>query len=171
MEDLSTMGKISVAILFGGRSVEHGVSVNSARNIAQYIDRKKFNIVPIGITQQGVWYLTKEVNKDIQKGKPLKVSLDPSRPHLLVGTKKLKFDIAFPVLHGTDGEDGSIQGLLKSLSIPIVGTSVLGSALAMNKIVAKKLLQQAGIPVTAFTTSLGSDKTQPVYEDLVKQLG
>jgi len=165
------MGKISVAILFGGRSVEHGVSVNSARNIAQYIDRKKFNIVPIGITQQGVWYLTKEVNKDIQKGKPLKVSLDPSRPHLLVGTKKLKFDIAFPVLHGTDGEDGSIQGLLKSLSIPIVGTSVLGSALAMNKIVAKKLLQQAGIPVTAFTTSLVSDKTQPVYEDLVKQLG
>ena len=74
------MGKIKVAILYGGRSVEHGVSVNSAKNIFEFIDRKKFTPVPIGITQKGKWYLTKSVSKNIQKGKPLSVHLDPKNP-------------------------------------------------------------------------------------------
>ncbi len=82
------MGKINVAILYGGRSVEHGVSVNSAKNIFEFIDRKKFNPIPIGITQKGKWYHTKTVSKSIQKGKPLSIQLDPKQPILKSGAQK-----------------------------------------------------------------------------------
>ncbi len=165
------MKKITVAILYGGRSVEHGVSINSARNIAEYIDRRLFSVVPIGITQQGAWHLTKTVTKDIRKGKPLTTNLDPQKRWLLDGAKKIKFDIVFPVLHGTDGEDGSIQGFFKSLTVPLVGTGVLGSALSMNKIVAKRLLKEAGIPVTSFIPLCFSDRVKPTFEDIQKVMG
>ena len=164
------MKKTRIAVLYGGRSVEHGVSVNSARNIVEYIDRKKFEVVPIGITQQGKWYLTSTVNKDIRKGKPLTANLDPAVVCLFSGTKKIKFDMVFPVLHGTDGEDGSIQGFFKSMSMPIVGTSVLGSALSMNKIVAKRLLKEAGIPVTSFIPIHYTDP-RPSFEEISQTLG
>ena len=144
------MGVLKVAILYGGRSVEHGVSINSARNIVEYIDRKLFTPVPIGITQGGQWFQTRSVNKSIAQGKPLSLQLNPKQPYLMSGRGKILVDIAFPLLHGTDGEDGSIQGLLKSLDLPVVGTGVLGSALSMNKIVAKRLLREAGIPVADF---------------------
>lgn len=165
------MKKVTVAILYGGRSVEHGVSVNSARNIAEYIDRSRYTPIPIGITQQGVWYLTKEVTRSIRSGKRLTVNLDPQHPWLYDGRKKIKFDIVFPVLHGTDGEDGSIQGFLKSLSIPIVGTGVLGSALSMNKIVSKRLLREAGLPVTDFIPLHIHDAQKPTFEEVGKKLG
>ena len=138
------MSKIKVVILYGGRSVEHGVSVNSAKNIFQFIDRKKFNPIPVGVTQSGKWYLTEGVDKNIKKGKPLSIALDPKSPTLVAGTKKIRADVVFTVLHGTDGEDGSIQGMLKCLDLPVVGTGVLGSSLSMNKIIAKRLLRDAG---------------------------
>ena len=144
------MSNIKVAILYGGRSVEHGVSVNSGKNIFEFIDRKKFTPIPIGISQKGKWYLTRVVNKNIQKGKPLSIQLDPKQPMLKSGALKILADVVFPVLHGTDGEDGSIQGLLKALDLPVVGTGVLGSALSMNKIVAKRLMKEAGLPVADF---------------------
>lgn len=164
------MKKTKVAILYGGRSVEHGVSINSARNIAEYIDKEKFSIVPVGITQQGVWYLTDEVSRNIRAGKRLVVNLDPQHPWLSDGKRRIKFDVVFPVLHGTDGEDGSIQGFLKSLSVPIVGTGVLGSALSMNKIVAKRLLREAGIPVADFIP-LHFRSPRPTFEEIRKRLG
>lgn len=165
------MKKTKVALLYGGRSVEHGVSVNSARNIAEYIDKEKYSIVPIGITQQGVWYLTESVARNIRGGKRLVANLDPKHPWLSDGKRRIKFDIVFPVLHGTDGEDGSIQGFLKSLSVPIVGTGVLGSALSMNKIVAKRLLREAGLPVAEFIP-IQYDMTQkPTFEEVRKKLG
>lgn len=165
------MKKIKVAILYGGRSVEHGVSVNSARNIAEYIDKSAFSVVPIGITQQGTWHLTETVTRNIRAGRRLTINLDPQHPWLSDGKRRIKFDLVFPVLHGTDGEDGSIQGFMKSLSVPLVGTGVLGSALSMNKIIAKRLLREAGIPVTDFIPLHYSQGTKPTFDDIRKKLG
>src|SRR4051812_5426946 len=165
------MGKTKVAILYGGRSVEHGVSVNSARNIFEFMDRKKFIPIPIGITQKGKWHLTKDVTKNMNKGKALSLELDPGKPFLRAGSTKVLADVVFPVLHGTDGEDGSIQGLLKALDLPVVGTGVLGSSLSMNKIVAKRLLREAGIPVTDFIPLGFYDKSRPSFEAIKSKLG
>ncbi|HWA32828.1 MAG TPA: D-alanine--D-alanine ligase family protein [Cyclobacteriaceae bacterium] len=165
------MAKTKVAILYGGRSVEHGVSVNSARNIFEFIDRKKFTPIPIGITQKGKWHLTKDVSRNIQKGKGLSLELDPRKPVLKAGSTRVVADVVFPVLHGTDGEDGSIQGLLKALDLPLVGTGVLGSSLSMNKIVAKRLLREAGIPVTDFIPLGFHDKARPAFEAIKSKLG
>ncbi|MBL7850698.1 MAG: D-alanine--D-alanine ligase [Cyclobacteriaceae bacterium] len=164
------MKKTKVALLYGGRSVEHGVSVNSARNIAEFIDKSRFVIIPIGITQQGVWYLTETVTRNIRGGKRLQANLDPQHPWLTDGSRRIKFDIAFPVLHGTDGEDGSIQGFFKSLSVPLVGTGVLGSALSMNKIVAKRLLRESGLPVADFVP-LHFHDARPSYDEVKAKLG
>lgn len=165
------MGKIKVAILYGGRSVEHGVSVNSARNIFEFIDRKRFTPVAIGITQKGKWHLTPTVSKDMQKGKALSVQLDAQKPSFVAGTRRISADVVFPVLHGTDGEDGSVQGLLKALDIPVVGTGVLGSALSMNKIVAKRLLREAGLPVADFIPYGYQSKPVPTFEAIKSKLG
>src|SRR5690348_2903371 len=113
--------KIKVAILYGGRSVEHGVSVNSARNIFEHLDKNTYEAVPIGISTSGQWFLTNEVSKDVSQGKALGLLLDPTNPGfiLLSSGDRFKADIVFPVLHGTDGEDGSIQGLIKAMDIPM----------------------------------------------------
>ncbi len=165
------MSNIKVAILYGGRSVEHGVSVNSARNIFEFIDRKKFTPIPIGISQSGKWYITKTVNKTIHKGKPLSIQLDPKQPMLKSGATKILADVVFPVLHGTDGEDGSIQGLLKALDLPVVGTGVLGSAVSMNKIVAKHLMKEAGLPVADFIPVGFYENNRPTFEEIKTKLG
>ncbi len=145
------MEKKRIAILYGGRSVEHGVSINSARNIAKFIDQQSFEPFYIGITQEGTWYLTPDVDKNISTGELLTLVLDAQNPHFRTASgRTLKADVAFPVLHGTDGEDGSIQGLFKAMDIPLVGTGVLGSALSMSKLVSKKILKEAGLPVADF---------------------
>lgn len=164
--------KRKVVILYGGRSVEHGVSVNSARNIFEFIDRRKFVPVPVGISRKGKWFLTKSVDKKIEQGEPLTLSLDPSKPFLITREgKKIRPDIIFPVLHGTDGEDGSVQGLIRVLDLPMVGTGVLGSALSMNKIVAKRLLSDAGLPVSDFLTFRFDEKDRISFSAISKKLG
>jgi D-alanine-D-alanine ligase len=165
--------KKRIAILYGGRSVEHGVSVNSARNIFQFIDKKQFQPIAIGISKSGKWYLTDGVSKEIEKGKPLALILDPGNPSFLIPKdgKKMKVDIIFPVLHGTDGEDGSIQGLVKAMDLPLVGTGVLGSAVSMNKIVAKRLLKDAGLPVSDFMTFRFDQKDKIKFSAISKELG
>jgi D-alanine-D-alanine ligase len=162
-----------VAILYGGRSVEHGVSVNSAKNIFEYIDKEKFEPLAIGINTKGKWFLTKGIDKDMDQGQPLGLILDPEKPGfiLLASGDRLKVDIVFPVLHGTDGEDGSIQGMIKALSLPMVGTGVLGSAVSMNKIVAKKLLHEAGIPVTKFVAFHFNERKKITFEGVRKKVG
>lgn len=165
--------KKKVAILYGGRSVEHAVSVNSARNIFEYIDKKKFTPVPVGISKNGQWFLTDGVNKNIEKGKPLTLQLNPSSPAFILARegRKIKADVVFPVLHGTDGEDGSIQGLMKAMDLPLVGTGVLGSAVSMNKIVAKRLLSNAGLPVSEFMTFRFDQKDKISFSAIEKKLG
>ena len=165
--------KKKVVILFGGRSVEHGVSVNSARNIFENINKDRFEPLPIGITKTGQWYLTSGVTKDISQGKALGLILDAQSPGFILVSSgdRIKADIIFPVLHGTDGEDGSIQGLIKAMDIPMVGTGVLGSSVSMNKIIAKRLLMDAGLPVTNFVSFHYSDRDKIDYKTIKKNLG
>jgi D-alanine-D-alanine ligase len=165
--------KKKVAILFGGRSVEHGVSVNSARNIFDHIDKERFEPLPIGITKAGQWYLTPSVTKNINQGKALGLILDAQSPGftLVSSGDRIKADILFPVLHGTDGEDGSIQGLIKAMDIPMVGTGVLGSSVSMNKIIAKRLLKDAGLPVTNFMSFHYTERDRIDYKAIKKALG
>lgn len=165
--------KKTVAILYGGRSVEHGVSVNSARNIYEFLDKNKFEVLPIGISKGGQWFLTIGVQKEIEGGKALGLILDPHSPGfiLLSSGDRIKVDIVFPVLHGTDGEDGSIQGMIKAIGIPMVGTGVLGSAISMNKIISKRLLMDAGIPVVRFLAFDYADKDSISFEDIANTLG
>ncbi len=166
------MSKLKVGILYGGRSVEHGVSINSAKNIAEYIDKERFEIYLIGITTTGIWYRTTSVTKDIVSGQPLKMELNGQQPTFETASGgQFQLDIAFPVLHGTDGEDGSIQGLLKAMGIAMVGTGVLGSAMAMSKLVAKQVMAQAGLPVTKFLQFTFDQKDAIDFESVKNQIG
>lgn len=164
--------KKKIAILYGGRSVEHEVSVNSAKNIFEFIDKNVFEVVPIGISKKGKWYLTKGVSKEIEKGNALGVELDTAKPGLIVlGTEeRFSLDVVFPVLHGTDGEDGSIQGMLKALDLPMVGTGVLGSSLSMNKVVAKRVLEAAKLPVAKYMAFHFSDREKIKFAEVKKKL-
>ena len=165
--------KKKVTILYGGRSVEHGVSVNSARNIFEYINKDRFEPLPIGITKSGQWFLTSGVTRDIGQGKALALILDAQSPGFILVSSgdRIKADIVFPVLHGTDGEDGSIQGLLKAMDMPMVGTGVLGSSISMNKIIAKRLLKDAGLPVTSFVSFHHSEREKIDFKAIKKTLG
>ncbi|MCX8491840.1 MAG: D-alanine--D-alanine ligase [Cyclobacteriaceae bacterium] len=166
------MSKTRIAILYGGKSVEHGVSINSARNISQYIDKQRFESFLIGISTNGTWYLTETVHKEIETGEELSLRLNPSTPtfHTKSG-KTISVDIIFPVLHGTDGEDGSIQGLIKAIDLPMIGTGVLGSAMSMSKLVTKRLLKEAGIPVADFIAVNYSEKGTLLFEKIQERLG
>lgn len=164
--------KIQLAILYGGRSVEHGVSINSARNIYEYIDKERFEPIAIGISQSGSWHLTKGITKNIETGETLLLPLVPGAGKLQTSTgKHIKIDIFFPVLHGTDGEDGSIQGMIKAMDLPMVGSGVLGSALSMNKLIAKRLMQQAGIPVAPFLFTYYQTRNTVSFDQIVATLG
>jgi D-alanine-D-alanine ligase len=165
------MGKIQVGILYGGRSVEHGVSINSARNIAEYMDRNKFEPHLFGIDPTGKWVRTKDVSKDFSSGTPVELTLNPKSPDFKFNGSQASLDVVFPLLHGTDGEDGSVQGLLQAMSLPCVGSGVLGSALSMNKIVAKQLMQSAGLPIGKFLYFNKLDRNKIAFSDISKQLG
>jgi D-alanine-D-alanine ligase len=148
------MGKRkTVAILFGGKSVEHKISLRSAKNIYDNIDKDNFNIVLIGISQDGQWYYLEDYTFNIEEGEPIALKLT-QRGDIFYTWKDGKsignIDIFFPVLHGNDGEDGSVQGLLRTLNIPLVGTGVLGSAVVFDKVCSKRLLTDAGIPNAKF---------------------
>lgn len=166
------MSKTRVLLLYGGRSVEHGVSVNSARNIFEFIDKSEFEPVPVGITAAGAWFHTATVTRDIGSGRPLLLRLNPSDPCLLDAEGgQIYADIVFPVLHGTDGEDGSIQGLIRALGLPQVGTGVLGSAVGMNKVVAKQLWREAGLPVGRFISFRYEERETIRFAELRQKLG
>lgn len=169
------MAKIRVGIVFGGRSAEHEVALQSAKSIIAAIDKTKYDLVLIGIDKQGRWYLNdashyllhEESPKLIQLARsPDELALVPgeSAGQLISRANEISIgdiDVVFPVLHGTYGEDGTIQGLLKLANIPFVGASVLGSAVGMDKDVAKRLLRDAGIPVARFLTIASPAEAEP----------
>lgn len=160
-----------IAILFGGKSVEHEVSVRSAQNVATYIDKSLFEPVLIGITKSGDWFLCDEVSAEMHAGTPLSIELKGTKAAFIADGKRIFVDVVFPVLHGTDGEDGSVQGLFKSLGLPVVGSSVLGSAVAMDKILSKKLLEHAGVPVVPYEHFTKAEKDNISFDAIVDSLG
>ncbi len=163
----------NVGILFGGKSVEHHISILSATNVVAALDRERFHPLLIGIDKDGKWYLCDEVSEGISSGTPLSICLDATAPYFKPEDGKAAFllDIVFPVLHGTDGEDGSIQGLLQTMGLPYVGSDVAGSAMAMDKTITKKLLQASGIPVCPFLTFHIRNREIIDFEKVKKSLG
>ena len=155
--------KLKIGVIFGGKSTEHEVSLQSARNVINLLDKTKYDIVPIGINKKGKWMLQNRANYLLNENNPKLIGLNKSNKEIVLSAENFgaltdissgqsyeKIDVAFPVLHGPFGEDGSIQGLLKIAGIPFVGASILGSAVGMDKDVMKRLLRDAGIPIAKF---------------------
>ena len=170
--------KLRVGVLFGGRSGEHEVSLLSAASILKAIDRKKFDVVPIGITKEGRWLAAADatgllegdhsaVARRLRAGDPEATLgaklLHEGIPTLLApvpgpqGPEGKAIDVVFPVLHGTFGEDGTIQGLFELAGIAYVGSGVLGSSAGMDKDVMKSLFAHAGLPIVKHVTILRSE--------------
>jgi D-alanine-D-alanine ligase len=164
-----------VAVMYGGRSAEHEISLLSARFVVEMLDRRRYEPVLVGIDRHGRWRLQSEATLLSQPRDPREVALDPtgalvrleahpSGAHVpgssAVGRGRLVFDdgesleidAVFPVLHGPHGEDGCIQGLFALADVPFVGAGVLGSAVGMDKDVMKRLLREAGLPIVAHRT-------------------
>ncbi|HEX2664963.1 MAG TPA: D-alanine--D-alanine ligase family protein [Candidatus Acidoferrum sp.] len=146
--------RLRVGILFGGRSGEHEVSLASAASVMRSLDAEKYEAVPIGITKEGHWLVGSAAQKMLPEvlkgGQRVMMTADPTDAALIPLDRSgggQRIDVVFPVMHGTYGEDGTIQGLLDLAGVPFVGAGVLGSAIGMDKDVSKRLLQVAKIPV------------------------
>jgi len=156
--------KVKVGVVFGGRSAEHEVSLQSAKNVLEALDTTKYEPVLIGIDRQGRWYRQGDARQLFDASRPLpnlevvgstEVALvargqDSSLLDLSGTGESDALDVVFPVLHGPYGEDGSVQGLCKLANLPCVGAGILGSAVGMDKDVMKRLLRDAGIPIPRF---------------------
>ncbi len=186
-----TSKKLRVGVLFGGRSGEHEVSLLSAASVMQAIDRTKYDVVPIGITKQGMWLTDSHAEQLIKgefvagsrknlragdpaatsaaavlaKGEAVLVPPMPSTDSLVPfetprtngGPRPISVDVIFPVLHGTFGEDGTLQGLLELADIAYVGSGVLGSAAGMDKDIMKRLFCDSRLPLVKHVTVLRSE--------------
>jgi D-alanine-D-alanine ligase len=152
--------RLRVGVVYGGRSGEHEVSLRSAAAIIAGLDRERYEVVPIAITKEGRWLsgpdtlrLLEVAQRDLssapEHGQAVTIAPDPTRRELIpLGSgSALPLDVVFPVLHGTYGEDGTIQGLLELAGLPYVGAGVLASAVGMDKAAMKSIFRDAGIPV------------------------
>ena len=159
--EVINLQKKKLAILFGGRSAEHEVSVDSANNIFRAVDTDQYEIVIIGINHKGEWYLYNEegleklVDPDDKRDYFEELAVIPGKNNQqFYNLQKNEFletiDVVFPVLHGPYGEDGTIQGFLKNIDVPFVGADVLASAVAMDKVVVKKLLRNNNINIADY---------------------
>lgn len=148
-----SLGRRRVGILHGGRSVEHEISVLSAKSVVDALDRARFEPILIGIDHDGVWRRQTEEGLRKAATNASDARIESSLPVVAFSSlAELGLDVVFPVLHGPGGEDGTMQGLLEQLDLPYVGSGVLGSAAAMDKDVTKRLLRDAGIAVARFVT-------------------
>jgi D-alanine-D-alanine ligase len=177
--------KIRVGILFGGKSAEHEVSLQSAKSIVEAIDREKYEVVLIAVDKKGQWHLADASGFLLNANNPKLIKLNTVSDDLaLVPGKKAEqlisltrqnftapVDVVFPVLHGPFGEDGTVQGLLKLANVPFVGPSILGSAVSMDKDVAKRLLRDAGIPIARFLVFDRSSLNKTDFNEVKNQLG
>ena len=161
------MDKLRVGIIFGGRSEEHHISVKSAQEIAKSLDLGKYEPFWIGITESGAWRLCGGPSGDWEQGgsRPAVLSPDPSVHGLLVledgKYETIGLDVAVPVLHGKQGEDGAMQGLLELSGIPYVGCDIQSSALCMDKSLAYTVVRSAGIATPDFWTVTANEKVDP----------
>lgn len=180
------MQKLKVGLLFGGRSGEHEVSLASASSVYNALDKSKYDVTLIGIDQNGRWLLPEQSLMLANSAKPMNMKLGAvegavtlipyksqnqivAATHSNAPTSLQKLDVVLPILHGTYGEDGTVQGLLQMADIAYVGSGVLGSAVGMDKDVARRLLKEAGIPVVPTSCFRKSDfKAKP--KEMVEQI-
>jgi len=176
MTDAGNGSRLRVAVLFGGRSAEHDVSIMSATNAVRALDPEKYDVLPVFVTRDGVWLLSRLEGGDLARpqhgtrlcllpgGRGRMVALDGD------GARELPaVDILFPVLHGPHGEDGSVQGLAEVAGVPLAGCGILGSATAIDKDIAKRLLNEAGLPTAPAVVI--HPRAVPRFADLQRQLG
>ena len=166
--------RIRLGVLFGGRSGEHEISLISAASVLKALDPRKYEVIPIGITREGQWRLGESPKQlaaapeqllasVLREGDLVTAGADPNGPSLVPMTSSRlpagdhRLDVVFPVLHGTFGEDGTIQGLLELAQVPCVGAGVLASAAGMDKDVMKRLFRDSGLPVVDWVLVLRSD--------------
>ena len=175
--------RLRVGILFGGKSAEHEISLLSAKNVVDALDRSKYEPVLIGIDKSGRWVTSESSKFLLNHTDPKRIALNqaentgvalvPQSEGKLTGLEAagldLQVDVVFPILHGPLGEDGAVQGLLKLANVPFVGAGVLGSAVGMDKDVMKRLLRDAGLPVPKFLV-FGRGR-KPDYATVTKALG
>jgi D-alanine-D-alanine ligase len=170
--------RLRIALLFGGRSAEHDVSLLSAGNIFRALNPDRYDVVPIGVTRTGSWVLCESVGEALPKQVPTEgplVTLLPGGGGRFViasdhHTEPAPVDVIFPVLHGPFGEDGSVQGFAELAGVPFVGPSIFASAAAMDKDAAKRLMRDAGLPVARFRTVMSTD-SPPTFAALSEELG
>ncbi len=182
------MKKLRVAVLYGGRSGEHEVSLQSAASVINYLDRDRFEIVPVAIDKQGRWLLNDISLLEGKKSLPVfknapKVVLPPNPAetdggsaliHLGESGEARGIDVVFPVMHGPLCEDGTIQGLLELADLPYVGCGVLASAIAMDKDMAKRIARDAGIPIVPYVSlqhEVWKKEKEQSAESIAAQLG
>jgi len=177
--------KIRVGILFGGKSGEHEVSLQSAKNVFEAIDKEKYDVVLIGINKKGQWSLLDASQFLLDADDPKKIKLRDSTDQINLvpgnsderlfnptGSRSVgPIDVIFPILHGPFGEDGTVQGLLKLANLPFVGAGVLGSAVGMDKDVMKRLLREAQIPIARFLVYNRQAESEMSFESIRDQLG
>ncbi|WP_213992060.1 D-alanine--D-alanine ligase [Sodalis sp. dw_96] len=178
-------GKKRLAVLFGGQSTEHEVSLRSSINVIKAVDRQKYDLTLIGVDKLGRWMLCDEADYLVNPEDPARIELAPATHYLAVvpghpagqlidlasGKALPAIDVAFSVLHGAAGEDGSVQGLLRVLGIPFAGPDVLGSAVCMDKDMTKRILRDAGLPVTPSVTIHRTDAATVDFSAIVAELG
>jgi D-alanine-D-alanine ligase len=170
--------KLRVGVVFGGRSGEHEVSIRSARAVIDAFDKERYEVVPVYISKTGKWlspsdsiqFLPPETSRRIprsilkSKSEAVAIIADPSQRGLVSvdgnGTEPQRIDVLFPVLHGTYGEDGTIQGLFEMANIPYVGCGVLASSCGMDKVTMKALFREAGLPLCKYAWFLRSEWEQ-----------
>jgi D-alanine-D-alanine ligase len=163
---------MKIIVLYGGKSGEHEVSLRSAASVVRNLDRSD-TVLLAGIDKDGVWYLQppEELDRVRESDSPLSIHKDPNRiltivpgRGLFVGRELLDGDIVFPVLHGSFGEDGTVQGLLETAMVPYVGAGVLGSSLCMDKEKVKRVWNESGLPVVPSLTCYKAEfKKDPGY--------
>lgn len=179
------MNRKRVGVIFGGKSAEHEVSLQSAKNIVDAIDPKRYETVLIGIDKQGSWHVSDPANYLTNADDPERIQLNPTTETISIVPGEQRnvqendekahvlneLDAVFPIVHGTLGEDGSLQGILRIADVPYVGPDVLSSAICMDKDIAKKLLAVEGINVAKGVTVTRSNRDDITYEDVVRELG
>lgn len=179
------MERKRVGIIFGGKSAEHEVSLQSAKNIVDAIDRDKYEIILLGVDKKGRWQINQEGSFLLNENDPKQIKLRQTDEEIIVlpgkdqaqimnrSTQKPlpQIDVIFPVIHGTLGEDGSLQGLLRALNLPFVGVDLLGSAVSMDKDFAKRILRDAGIPVAKGLVYKAHQKSEIDFKEVADKLG
>lgn len=163
----------TIAILYGGRSGEHEVSLRSGGSVYSHLDRSLYNPLLIAVDHNGLWYLQQNPGFENDKKTLTLIKEEDTIVSVVPGlglyckNRKIEIDMVFPVLHGTFGEDGTLQGLLETAGVPYTGSGVLGSALGMDKASAKEIWIQAGLPVVPFITVRDNKTVQK--DDLIQQ--